>query len=908
MKKIISLCLCLLMLISNPYMMVSAEENATTETTIDTEVCVNPLYESEIDEQIVETELYEAKQYGAAAYADTVYSSIDSAAEYLRGEMVSRNNTISLKVNRSVSSDFSSLVKSIVNKALEYRDTSTGQEADALKYGWTGYSASGSVSSSLYSITLTVSYYTTNEQEKQLTTAVNNALAGLHLSGATEIQKVKAIHDYILQNVTYDNDNLNDSTYTIKYSAYAALVNKAAVCQGYAVLFYRMCKDAGLAVRVVSGHATAGSHAWNIVKIGSKYYNVDTTWDDSTNSSDYYLKSELAFRDHFRDSEFVTEDFITKFPVAENSYGVVDSEKLNVNNQVYTFSTIDNKSVSTTANGKAKVLIYYKTTCPNSRSSIKSINQSPSIYSEANLLALEANKTDAQGVQDFINTYGGDKMQYAYATDNYISSLMWKYYGLAGGNASSITFPCMIFIDKNDKIQGFTSGLLDNQQFAYYLKLFTNITATVLKPLNSINMNKENLALNKGESSNLSVTYNPSDTTDNKTVTWSVGNTNVATVDSTGKVTAIGKGSTTIIAKVGDKSATCVVNVKEKSYIYNGIDYTPIFDAQYYLNRYSDIKQAFGDDENKAFTHFRNNGIKEGRQGNNQFEVYSYKGRYVDLQRSYGSDLQKYYQHYINNGIKEGRDGSPITTTYIVTFVSEGNVISTQKVMYGHGGSTPTVLRSGATFKGWDKSYTCITCNQTITAVWAYIYKGIDYSPIFDAEYYLAKYADLQRNFGSDGGKALEHFVNNGMKEGRQGKECFDVYSYKARYVDLQRAYGKDMKRYYLHYLNNGIREGRSGTPLKYMYNGVDYSAVFDAYYYLNHYEDLKKAFGADEQKAFSHFIKNGMKEGRQGSIEFNLSYYRNHYEDLRKAFGTDSQLYYKHYVTNGKNEGRKAA
>ena len=57
----------------------------------------------------------------------------------------------------------------------------------------------------------------------------------------------------------------------------------------------------------------------------------------------------------------------------------------------------------------------------------------------------------------------------------------------------------------------------------------------------------------------------------------------------------------------------------------------------------------------------------------------------------------------------------------------------------------------------------------------------------------------------------LAHFVNYGMKEGRQAKADFNAGVYRENYADLQSAYGNDLKSYYLHYMNFGKKEGRSG-------------------------------------------------------------------------------------------------
>lgn len=93
----------------------------------------------------------------------------------------------------------------------------------------------------------------------------------------------------------------------------------------------------------------------------------------------------------------------------------------------------------------------------------------------------------------------------------------------------------------------------------------------------------------------------------------------------------------------------------------------------------------------------------------------------------------------------------------------------------------------------------------------------------------------------------------------------------------------------------------------KYMYNGLDYSLVFDPTYYANKYSDLKSAFGTNATKLFDHFKDYGIKEGRQAISSFNVKVYKERYSDLQKAFGEDLSLYYKHWIEHGKKEGRLA-
>ena len=80
--------------------------------------------------------------------------------------------------------------------------------------------------------------------------------------------------------------------------------------------------------------------------------------------------------------------------------------------------------------------------------------------------------------------------------------------------------------------------------------------------LNSISITEQNIILNKGENETLTVTYNPENTTEDKTVTWESSNEDAVTVSEDGVITAVGAGNATITAKVGDKTATTQVEVK----------------------------------------------------------------------------------------------------------------------------------------------------------------------------------------------------------------------------------------------------------------------------------------------------------------------------------------------------------
>ncbi len=95
--------------------------------------------------------------------------------------------------------------------------------------------------------------------------------------------------------------------------------------------------------------------------------------------------------------------------------------------------------------------------------------------------------------------------------------------------------------------------------------------------------------------------------------------------------------------------------ISAKKYIYNGVDYSPIFSPTYYANKYPDLKKAFGTNATALFDHFIKFGVKEKRQASAAFNVEVYKNNYVDLQKTFGDNYPEYYKHYIQFGKKEGR-------------------------------------------------------------------------------------------------------------------------------------------------------------------------------------------------------------------------------------------------------------
>ena len=294
------------------------------ETRIDL-TYVNPLYEGLISAE----ELNKAPEPGDAeiqAVNPSDYSGDeDELAQQFRAAFKQRSGTIQLKYKMSSSvtgDDIKAQASVFFQKAVAHTGVPT--EGDYLLFQYGGYQCSMSYSGDgqyyYITYTYTMTYYTTAEQESEMDAAATAVISSLSLDGKSSYAKLCAIYDYICGNVTYDYANLNDSSYKLKYTAYAALINKTAVCQGYAVLFYRLALMAGVDARVVRGTGNGGGHAWNIARIGSLYYDLDSTWDAGRSVYAYFLRCEANFGDHIRDEQYTTEEFNSAYPMSPVDY------------------------------------------------------------------------------------------------------------------------------------------------------------------------------------------------------------------------------------------------------------------------------------------------------------------------------------------------------------------------------------------------------------------------------------------------------------------------------------------------------------------------------------------------------------------------------------------------------------
>lgn len=215
------------------------------------------------------------------------------------------------------------------------------------------YYTDGSVTDEVdnnYELVKTANRETINKQIKNLNTKIEEIVKTIPVE-ITQIEKEKLIHDYIIDNLTYDQTAASGNyvygdTLPRAFDIYGAVCNKKAVCEGYSKMFQYLCYCVGINSTQVVGTSGGVNHMWNAVNIDGDWYQVDTTWND-TNSSEmpYYgylnLNSAEMNKDHTADATNLNIPTCTATKYSFNKYFALDVTSLTADATNYAF-VVDN--------------------------------------------------------------------------------------------------------------------------------------------------------------------------------------------------------------------------------------------------------------------------------------------------------------------------------------------------------------------------------------------------------------------------------------------------------------------------------------------------------------------------------------------------------------------------------------
>ncbi len=261
-------------------------------------------------------------------YETQNFETKEEAAAYLRTEFKDHEDVISITVPVGFQTDGEALALELFNMSVAHNGIS--DEGEYLKLqiqGWAiDYFIVETEGNSRASITYHVTYMTTFEQEQKVTEEIIKLFSELNIASLAGVEKVSAIYEYICDNVEYDYEHLEaeqyPGEYPLMYTAYGALMNKSAVCQGYAMLFYRLMLEAGVEVRLVSGAVDGVGHSWNIVDPENKneYYHIDCTYGSTTDKVFYFLMGSDDVSDRSIDTD------LSFYPISQTRYDVDQQE------------------------------------------------------------------------------------------------------------------------------------------------------------------------------------------------------------------------------------------------------------------------------------------------------------------------------------------------------------------------------------------------------------------------------------------------------------------------------------------------------------------------------------------------------------------------------------------------------
>lgn len=176
-------------------------------------------------------------------------------------------------------------------------------------------------------VNLSAGYYNTIAEEEFMDREVSKILKAIIRPEMSDFEKVRAVHDYIVNNTSYSSE-----TKKTAHSAYAVFTESKAVCQGYALATYRLLDALGIENYYIIGDSLNGSnwnlHAWNLVKIDGDYYNLDTTKNDPLVkdgnhilSYRYFLVSDESFsKTHRPNRDIFPKARSKKYEVLNKAY------------------------------------------------------------------------------------------------------------------------------------------------------------------------------------------------------------------------------------------------------------------------------------------------------------------------------------------------------------------------------------------------------------------------------------------------------------------------------------------------------------------------------------------------------------------------------------------------------------
>lgn len=150
-----------------------------------------------------------------------------------------------------------------------------------------------------------VKYFETKEQTKIVNRFTHELVKEIEKECSSRYKKIMCAYAFVIEQITYDTRK------NCRFSAYAGYVKGKTVCNGYALMLYKILMEMGIPAKFVSGKLKDGKkwypHAWNMVKYAGKWYNLDACSDDGDDGefyADFFMKTDKQLSKTHRKDRF----------------------------------------------------------------------------------------------------------------------------------------------------------------------------------------------------------------------------------------------------------------------------------------------------------------------------------------------------------------------------------------------------------------------------------------------------------------------------------------------------------------------------------------------------------------------------------------------------------------------------
>lgn len=212
---------------------------------------------------------------------NSIYYAINSGTDY---------------IERYIDSEYTNYINDI-NTLTAYNGAEFKKVISTLNNFVHPYNSSNNVKISYggdYKIGITINRAYTQDEINEINNKVDKILNENVNNNMPPKEKIRAIHDYIIDHTEYDKlkyENKNDDTYKSN-TAYGVLIEGYGTCNGYADAMEIFLDK----MNIINYKISNEEHIWNLVYLDGKWYHLDLTWDDpisdiNINRDTYFLIS-----------------------------------------------------------------------------------------------------------------------------------------------------------------------------------------------------------------------------------------------------------------------------------------------------------------------------------------------------------------------------------------------------------------------------------------------------------------------------------------------------------------------------------------------------------------------------------------------------------------------------------------